>query len=192
MAGEAGEEIRVSPAYLRYLWTQVTQSWAKRAKPPHPIPDDALRLIAQMMGRRDLATVLCLGARNRREPDFWRSEGYSNVTAVDLLPSRGVRFGDMHRLPFDNGTFDLVIASHVLEHAYSPGAAIAEICRVLKPRGLLWAAWPRGFIPTDHDRVDYGSASAFRSYVEKIQDRRIELIWREDAATESRALLRIR
>ena len=190
MAGEArGEELSVTLSYLHYVWAQVTQAWAKRAKLPHPIPDDALRVIAGILGQRDMP-ILCLGARNRREPDFWRSQGYSDVTAVDLLPSRGVSFGDMHRLPFDDAMFDLIVASHVLEHAYDPGRALKELCRVLRRGGLLWAAWPTGptFVRTEHDRIDYGSASAFFNYVRRFG--RAELVWREDVAMASKALVR--
>jgi len=179
-------------AYLRYLWIQMKQSWAKRRKPPHPIPDDALRVIARLLGRRDVA-ILCVGARNRREPDAWRAHGYPNVTAVDLVLSRGVRFADMHRLPFADATFDLIVASHVLEHAYDPEIAVKEICRVLRLGGFLWAAWPTGptFVRSEHDRINYGSAGAFRAYVAEVCGRRIEMIWRENAPTESKVLVKI-
>lgn len=43
---------------------------------------------------------------------------------------------DLQSLPFDSGTYDLVYASHVLEHVRDDHAAIAEIRRILKPGGL--------------------------------------------------------
>ena len=174
-------------AYLRYLWAQATQAHAKRRKPFHPIPADALAIIHSMLPAE--SAILCLGARNQQEPHMWREFGYSDVTAVDLLPSRGVSFGDMHRLSFADARFSLVHASHVLEHAFDPGRAVKEVCRVLRPGGIIYAAWPRHFVPSDHDRIDYGSASAFRAYVASFC--RAELLWREDAATESKALVRI-
>jgi len=48
------------------------------------------------------------------------------------------------RLPYDDGTFDLVIADHVLEHIdaeHAPGVA-AELMRLLKPGGWLAARTP--------------------------------------------------
>lgn len=43
---------------------------------------------------------------------------------------------DLQALPFDSGSYDIVYASHVLEHIPDDNAAIAEIRRVLAPDGL--------------------------------------------------------
>lgn len=54
------------------------------------------------------------------------------------------RFGfeviDAQAIPYDNATFDAVVANHMLYHVPNRAAAIAEIHRVLKPGGLLIAA----------------------------------------------------
>ncbi|OWJ65640.1 class I SAM-dependent methyltransferase [Inquilinus limosus] len=42
---------------------------------------------------------------------------------------------DLTALPFADGTFDVVIANHVLEHIPDDAAAIAELARVLRPGG---------------------------------------------------------
>jgi ubiquinone/menaquinone biosynthesis C-methylase UbiE len=54
-------------------------------------------------------------------------------------------FGDSHRLPFDSGSFDLILAIEVLEHVSQPTVALAEIARVASshvvlsvPREPLW------------------------------------------------------
>jgi len=44
--------------------------------------------------------------------------------------------GDAQRLPFRDGSFDLVVSAGVLHHVPDIAAAIAEIHRVLKPAGL--------------------------------------------------------
>lgn len=53
-----------------------------------------------------------------------------------------VRFhqGDMHALPFDDGSFDTVLLLHALTYSETPGEAIAEASRVLAPGGRLIAA----------------------------------------------------
>ena len=49
---------------------------------------------------------------------------------------------DAHWIPFEDGTFDGVIAQAVIEHVADPQACAAEIHRVLKPRGLVYADTP--------------------------------------------------
>jgi SAM-dependent methyltransferase len=43
---------------------------------------------------------------------------------------------DMTRLPFRDGTFDLVFASHVLEHIQDDRLALSEVRRVLRRGGV--------------------------------------------------------
>ena len=50
---------------------------------------------------------------------------------------------DARRLPFADGTFDVVIAAEVLEHIHEDGTAIGELFRVLRPGGLLAVTVPR-------------------------------------------------
>lgn len=49
---------------------------------------------------------------------------------------------DAHQIPFNNESFDLVIAQAVLEHVLDPFACVKEIERVLKPGGLIYAETP--------------------------------------------------
>jgi SAM-dependent methyltransferase len=44
--------------------------------------------------------------------------------------------GGLPRLPFADGTFDLVTANMVVEHLPDPAGALAEVRRVLKPGGV--------------------------------------------------------
>ncbi|WP_197379634.1 class I SAM-dependent methyltransferase [Mycolicibacterium mengxianglii] len=51
--------------------------------------------------------------------------------------------GDALALPYADGTFDVVIASEILEHVPQDEAAIAELVRVLKDGGTLAVTVPR-------------------------------------------------
>ena len=51
--------------------------------------------------------------------------------------------GDALALPYQDGTFDVVIASEILEHVPADDAAIAELVRVLRPGGVLAVTVPR-------------------------------------------------
>ena len=48
-----------------------------------------------------------------------------------------VREGDMHALPFEAGSFDLVALMHALTYAAKPAQAVAEAARVLRPGGRM-------------------------------------------------------
>lgn len=48
-----------------------------------------------------------------------------------------VREADMHALPFDDASFDLVVLMHALTYAEKPAQAVAEAGRVLRPGGRL-------------------------------------------------------
>jgi 2-polyprenyl-3-methyl-5-hydroxy-6-metoxy-1,4-benzoquinol methylase len=51
--------------------------------------------------------------------------------------------GDALDLPYDDGTFDFVIASEILEHVPQDDRAIDELIRVLKPGGRMAVTVPR-------------------------------------------------
>ncbi|CAJ1582994.1 class I SAM-dependent methyltransferase [[Mycobacterium] wendilense] len=51
--------------------------------------------------------------------------------------------GNALELPYEDGTFDCVIASEILEHVPEDDAAIAELTRVLKKGGKLAVTVPR-------------------------------------------------
>jgi len=71
--------------------------------------------------------------------------GYRHV-GVDLCgpglrqsATRGVTpvTGDVTALPLADGTADVVVAGEILEHVTDLAATVAELCRVLRPGGLL-------------------------------------------------------
>lgn len=53
------------------------------------------------------------------------------------IPNVEVREGDMHALPVESGSFDLVILMHALTYAARPAVAVAEAARALRPGGRL-------------------------------------------------------
>lgn len=65
----------------------------------------------------------------------------ANVITADIEPGfyklidKQVMFSDARKLPFDNESFDMVIANHIMEHIPEDTIAMKEILRVLKPGG---------------------------------------------------------
>lgn len=65
---------------------------------------------------------------------FKKIHGKEYVTADIESPLADVKM-DIHQIPFDNNTFDVVLCNHVLEHVRDDIQAMKEIQRVLKPGG---------------------------------------------------------
>lgn len=79
------------------------------------------------------ALVLDCGSGDRSYPDARVVNfEYSQFSAPDV-------FGDGHRLPFRDNSFDFILSQAVIEHLYNPFQAVDEIHRVLKPGGLVYA-----------------------------------------------------
>jgi len=102
--------------------------------------------------------VLIMGCGAGKEVDLFRKAGYDTVGTTigigNIIRAREV-YGitDMvetciESTTFDDNTFDVIVARHVLEHAVSPLLALLEMNRVLKPGGKVFIEVPGcpGFI----------------------------------------------
>jgi len=66
----------------------------------------------------------------------------ASVTTVDLMPGfykgidSAVSYADATKLSFEEESFDMIIANHILEHIPKDSTAMKEMFRVLKKRGV--------------------------------------------------------
>lgn len=69
--------------------------------------------------------------------------GYK-VVAVDLDTSQfsSAIKADMHELPFDDNSFDVVFCTGSFEHAFAPFIVLSEFCRVLVDGGVILITLP--------------------------------------------------
>lgn len=83
---------------------------------------------------------------NRYDPkNEWMKELLQGVEYKILDPVPDYRpdiVGDIHALPFEDGSQDALICVSVLEHVENPTKACSELCRVLRPGGYLLAYVP--------------------------------------------------
>lgn len=76
-------------------------------------------------------------APERRLSRLIADAGPASHVQADLFPSaQGVQRVDMLDMPFEDASFDCVIANHVLEHVSDIKRALGEIRRVLRQGGL--------------------------------------------------------
>lgn len=93
------------------------------------------------------ARALDLGCGSGGNRLFLENMGVTDVVSVDYWASSAQMLVDVHRLPFDDGSFDIVLTTATVEHFYNPFVAFREMCRVLKPQGSLlasasfWESW---------------------------------------------------
>lgn len=74
-----------------------------------------------------------------------QGKGYRHIgldlreSGLTLAAYRGIRAvrGDVTAIPLATGSADVVVAGEILEHVTDLPATVAELCRVLKPGGLL-------------------------------------------------------
>jgi ubiquinone/menaquinone biosynthesis C-methylase UbiE len=56
--------------------------------------------------------------------------------------SAALRQGSVYELPYDTGSFDLVVSFSMFEHLHEYPKGLAEVARVLKPGGLFLLGMP--------------------------------------------------
>jgi SAM-dependent methyltransferase/uncharacterized protein YbaR (Trm112 family) len=103
-----------------------------------------VRLSDLLAGREEAPLVLVLGGGVLGEGiAVLMRDGNARFVESDVsFGPRTTIILDAHDIPFANGTFDAVVAQAVLEHVADPYRCVAEIHRVLKPGGLVYAETP--------------------------------------------------
>jgi len=116
-------EASEGPSALDVLWKRIAEAEPLRVLEVGPGPGELAERIAKELG----ADVVAIDVSPRM---------------VELTRGRGIdaRIGDVQALPFDDASFDLVVAAWVLFHPSDLDRALSEIARVLRPGGRLIAA----------------------------------------------------
>ena len=102
--------------------------------------DEEQTLLAAIAEARP-TSVLDVGCGDGRLPSIYGAPEVvcvdSSEAAVEAAQARGLdaRLADAQELPFEDGSFDVVTASHMLYHVRDQDRALAEFVRVLRPGG---------------------------------------------------------
>lgn len=101
------------------------------------------------LGRLPIVLVVGGGSIGDGMEPFYENE-HIHVLAFDIYASPHVQIlADAHKIPFAADSFDLVIVQAVLEHVIEPVTVVAEINRVLRPGGIVYAETP--FLQAVHE-----------------------------------------
>ncbi|HOO44988.1 MAG TPA: class I SAM-dependent methyltransferase [Deltaproteobacteria bacterium] len=111
---------------------------------------------------------------DRNKADADTANRTLNVMRVEQEDGRGGKLvctSDITRLPFADGSFDVVICSEVLEHIPDHKKAIQEITRVLKPGKSLVVSVPRylpericWFLSEDYHNEEGGHVRIYKKH----------------------------
>ena len=101
-----------------------------------------LRADADHAGRRPRVLVIGGGTVGDGLGDLY-TDPTVDLVSFDIYSSAAVQFvGDGHAIPLADGSIDGVVIQAVLEHVLEPTAVAAEIERVLRPGGMVYADTP--------------------------------------------------
>jgi SAM-dependent methyltransferase len=158
----------VTPEYRDYLAVQLRRTLSKRETDPGV---GAVTLINRVVEERgDGGRVLCVGCRNPLELDRFRERGFEDVVGIDIFSQReDIEVMDMHEMTFADDSFDVVYASHALEHSYDVDRVAEEIVRVAREGAVVGVEVPVRAQASAADRVVFSGLdelrAAFRSHI---------------------------
>ena len=149
------------PEYRDYLAVQLRRTLSKRDTDPGIGAVTLINRVAEL--RSDGGAVLCVGCRNGLELDRFRSRGFSDVIGIDVFSQRGdILVMDMHEMSFDDDSFDVIYASHALEHSYDVDRVVREIVRVARDGAVVGLEVPVRVQASAADRIVFAGLDELR------------------------------
>lgn len=85
---------------------------------------------------------------------------------------------DLQRIDRENGSYDVIVCNHVLEHVADHRAALRELVRVLSPQGFLFLSFPDP-VKLEHT-IDWGYPDYDRSGHYRHFGRDVEEVFRQE------------
>ncbi|MEH2505981.1 MULTISPECIES: class I SAM-dependent methyltransferase [unclassified Bradyrhizobium] len=101
--------------------------------------------------RRPVVLVVGGGTIGLGADALYRDDSIELVGTDVYASPHTVLVADAHSLPFEDGVFDGVWVQAVLEHVLEPATVVAELHRVLRLEGLVYAETP--FMQQVHERA---------------------------------------
>lgn len=130
LCGYSGPFVDISPPKGTRRHAQCAQCWAGER---HRLQFLVFRQLAE---ERDLAALDVLHVAPDKVFRALFEDWFKSQLTGDLVMPGVDRKIDLTDLPFEDASFDVVFASHVLEHIKEDQKAVSEVRRVLRPGGF--------------------------------------------------------
>ncbi|HEX4747674.1 MAG TPA: class I SAM-dependent methyltransferase [Gaiellaceae bacterium] len=136
------------PEHVREEYASEAGLLGRRAAYRWATGPDALEVLFETIESSQPRVLLEVGCGPGELAERIQRELGASVVPLDISPrmvelarERGVdaRLGDVQELPFDDGSFDCVVAAWMLYHVPDVDCALGELARVLRPGGGLVA-----------------------------------------------------
>jgi SAM-dependent methyltransferase len=152
-------EVHVQKGFYESFWTDEAQA----EYDPHILDGDP----------RQGLRILSLGCGTGK--DLWHLVREHEVHGIELSSS-GARVAREHGIeavvgsvlqpfPFDDATFDIVVAKDIVEHVEDPLFVLREAARVLKPDGRILILVPNHFYIWARLRMLFGAGIVWKSFL---------------------------
>ncbi|MBU1446146.1 class I SAM-dependent methyltransferase [Patescibacteria group bacterium] len=158
---------------------RIVKSILKKFRPPHhSVYFDTLEsstnegetLIKFLQGFEEGSNILNIGSLSKKIDG---SKGNIINLDISFYPNIDI-VADAHDLPFKDASLDGIIIKNVFEHLRNPIVVLAEIRRVLKKGGLMYAKIPfmQPFhaVPDDYQRYSINGIFEFLKEFEIVED----------------------
>jgi SAM-dependent methyltransferase len=151
--------------YRDYLAVQLRRTLSKRDTDPGIGAVTLISRVAEQ--RRNGGSVLCVGCRNTLELDRFRARGFDEVIGIDVFSQReDIKVMDMHEMRFPDNSFDVVYASHALEHSYDVKRVVEEVVRVAREGAIVGVEVPVRAQASTADRIVFSGLDELRTAFE--------------------------
>lgn len=130
--------------------------------------------------------LLIVGPRTEDDIVWARALGFNRAKGLDIFSySPMIALGDIHETEYGANKFDAVLAGWILPYISNPQKAINEICRIVKPGGIVGFSW---HYATDinmlaQDPVRSNILNSMSEILELFSDEKHEVIMKVDPAT---------
>ena len=136
--------------------------------------------------------TLDIGCGSKPYAHLYQSNEYVGLE-IDTPQNRANKnadyFYDGNNFPFDDASFDSVVANEVFEHVFNPNQFLSETLRILKPKGMVLLTMP--FVWDEHEQPhDFARYSSFgiKSLLEK---HRFEIIEQRKSIDDIRVIFQL-